>query len=55
MGKPQQASEKQYYELEKAGQLQLYTSPGWKKVDDGKVDLTFVLPSHAVSLIQLTW
>jgi xylan 1,4-beta-xylosidase len=55
MGKPQQVSEKQYNELEKAGQLQLYTSPEWRKVIDGKVNVAFSLPSHGVSLIQLSW
>ncbi len=46
MGKPQQVSETQYHELEKAGQLQLYTSPEWKQVKDGKVNLEFSLPNH---------
>ncbi len=55
MGKPQQVSETQYHELEKSGQLQLYTSPEWKLVKDGKVNVEFSLPSHGVSLIQLSW
>jgi len=55
MGKPQQVTETQYNELEKTGQLQLYTSPEWKKVMVGKVNLEFSLPNQGVSLIQLSW
>jgi predicted CoA-binding protein len=42
-------------ELERAGQLQLYTSPGWKKSENGKVVLEFELPAQGVSLVQLSW
>ena len=55
IGKPQQVTETQYQDLEKAGHLQLCASPEWKKMADGKVDVNFDLPDHAVSLIQLTW
>lgn len=55
MGKPQQVSETDYKKLEQAGQLQLYTSPEWKAVKNGKIQLTFDLPRQGVSLIQLTW
>jgi len=55
MGSPQHVSGDQYAELKSAGQLQLFTSPEWKQVTDGKVVLGFDLPAHGVSLIQLTW
>jgi xylan 1,4-beta-xylosidase len=55
MGKPQQVSNQQYNELEKAGQLQSIIAPDWKKTDNGKLILRFDLPDQAVSLIQLTW
>ncbi len=55
MGKPQEVSTEQYLELENAGQLQLFTSPQWSDVKDGKMVLSFALPRQGVSLIQLTW
>ena len=55
MGKPQQVNESQYAQLEKAGQLQLYTSPEWKKILNDRLMLKFDLPAQGVSLIQLTW
>ena len=55
IGKPQQVTEEQYKELERAGQLQLYTSPEWKETKNGTAALKFDLPVQAVSFIQLTW
>jgi xylan 1,4-beta-xylosidase len=55
MGKPQDVTTEQYKELERAGQLQLYTSPEWKEADNVKTLLKFDLPRQGVSLIQLTW
>jgi xylan 1,4-beta-xylosidase len=55
VGKPQQVAPDQYAELERAGQLHLYTSPAWTETKDGNVLLTFDLPRQGVSLIQLTW
>ena len=55
MGKPQQVTDEQYKELERAGQLQLYTSPEWKKPNNGNVILGFDLPGQGVSLIRITW
>lgn len=55
MGKPQNVSDEQYKELEKAGQLQSLTSPEWEKTNNGILDLKFDLPDQGVSLIQLTW
>ena len=55
MGSPQQPSEKQYRELEAAGQLQLLTSPEWVTQENGAITLKFDLPRQAVSLIRVTW
>jgi xylan 1,4-beta-xylosidase len=55
MGKPKQVTPEQYNELEKSGQLQLYTSPEWQDVKDGTTGLTFDLKRQGVSLVQLTW
>ena len=55
MGRPQQVTDEQYEELERAGQLQLYTSPEWKEINNGKTLLKFDLPRQGVSLIQLNW
>ena len=55
MGKPQNVSSEQYKELERAGQLQLFTSPEWKEAKDGKTVLKFDLPRQGVSFIQLSW
>ena len=55
MDKPQNVTDEQYKELEKAGQLQSITAPEWKKTDSGKLILKFDLPDQAVSLIQLMW
>jgi xylan 1,4-beta-xylosidase len=55
MGKPQQVTDEQYQALESAGQLQLYTSPEWKKAVNGKIVVKFDLPRQGVSLIRLTW
>lgn len=54
-GKPQQVTDEQYQVLERAGQLQLYTSPQWKETNGGKTTLKFDLPRQGVSLIQLMW
>jgi xylan 1,4-beta-xylosidase len=55
MGSPQQTSEKQYRELEAAGQLQLLTSPEWVTQKNGGITLRFDLPRQAVSLVRVTW
>jgi xylan 1,4-beta-xylosidase len=55
MGKPQNVDAEQYKELERAGQLQLLTSPEWKETKNGKGILNFELPRQAVSLIRFTW
>jgi len=55
MGKPQQLTDKQFKELEKAGQLQEINMPVNKITDKGTVELNFNLPRQGVSLIKLTW
>lgn len=55
MGKPGNVNAEQYKELERAGQLQLLTSPEWKETKNGKGILHFELPRQAVSLIRMTW
>jgi xylan 1,4-beta-xylosidase len=54
MGRPQHVTDEQYRELERAGQLQLYSSPEWRETNNETV-LKFELPRQAVSLLQLTW
>jgi xylan 1,4-beta-xylosidase len=55
MGSPAQPSPEQYARLEAAGQLQLLHSPQWLWAKDGKVEIRFPLPRHAVSLVRLSW
>jgi xylan 1,4-beta-xylosidase len=55
MGSPQKASEKQYREMEAAGQLQLLSSPEWIPIEKNDVALRFDLPRQAVSLVRVTW
>ena len=55
MGSPQKPTAEQYARLEAAGQLQLLNSPRWVSNKDGSIDVTFALPRHAVSLVQLSW
>ena len=55
MGSPAQPSPEQYAQLESAAQLQLLGSPEWRTPKDGKIELTFPLPRHAVSLVRVSW
>lgn len=55
MGKPQNVTEKEYMTLEKAGQLQLLTSPYWQEVRDGKAQFSLQMPLRGVSFIHLSW
>ena len=55
MGSPQQPSPAQYSTLEKAGNLQLLSSPEWLHTDNRRVSLKFNLPRQGVSLVRLTW
>ena len=55
MGSPQQPSEAQIRELERAGQLQLLESPQWLATENGAATITFDLPQQGVSLLRLNW
>ncbi|TDH23545.1 beta-xylosidase [Segetibacter sp. 3557_3] len=55
IGSPQQVNAEQFRELERAGQLQLFTSPEWKESKEGNTQLRFELPRQGVSFIRLSW
>ncbi|GAB4055763.1 GH39 family glycosyl hydrolase [Spirosoma litoris] len=55
MGSPKSPTPEQITELEKAGQLQLLTSPEWITVKDGVVNLKMELPRQGVSLLKFSW
>ena len=55
MGSPQSPTKSQIDTLEKAGQLQLYTSPEWITLKDGNTNMEIELPIQAISLITLEW
>ncbi len=52
---PQQPSSQQYDQLQRAGQLQLLSSPEWLRAQDGSLRIDFKLPRQAVSLLELDW
>jgi len=41
--------------LEQSGQLQTVSAPGPIAAQGGKAKVSFSLPLHGVSLIQVTW
>jgi xylan 1,4-beta-xylosidase len=55
MGSPQKPSKEQITELEKAGQLKLFTSPEWVKTNDGSIVRKIDLPRQGVSLLKFSW
>ena len=55
MGSPQHPTTKQYAELQEAGQLQLFTSPAWMDVKDGRVIVSTDMPRQGASLLHLKW
>jgi xylan 1,4-beta-xylosidase len=55
MGSPQQPTPEQSAQLESAGQLQLLTSPAWRRTKEGALTVEFTLPRHAVSLVRISW
>jgi len=55
MGAPEPLSPAQTDQLQKAGQLQLLTSPSWLSIDNGTVELRFTLPRQSLSLLRLGW
>ena len=55
MGSPQSPTPEQYAEIKQAGQLELFNSPEWLDVSDGKVSVATDLPRQAISLMRLKW
>jgi xylan 1,4-beta-xylosidase len=55
LGSPQKPTAEQYAKLERAGQLELFDSPAWIPVVNGKAEVSFSLPRQGVSLIQFAW
>ncbi|MGH9547944.1 MAG: GH39 family glycosyl hydrolase, partial [Terriglobales bacterium] len=55
MGSPQSPTEAQYEQMERAGQLQLLTSPAWVPIAQGAAHLQFALPRQGISLIRIAW
>jgi len=55
MGSPQSPTEEQYEQLQRAGQLQLLTSPAWTAITQGAAHLQFALPRQGLSLIRISW
>jgi xylan 1,4-beta-xylosidase len=55
MGSPQNPTPEQYARLKAAGQLELFNSPKWLDVTEGKVTIAIELPRQATSLLRLKW
>jgi xylan 1,4-beta-xylosidase len=55
MGSPIAPDERQYAQLEEAGQLTAMGSPTAVRVEGGRARLAFALPRQAVSLLVLEW
>ncbi len=55
MGRPQKVDHEQYKQLERAGQLQLLTSPEWIETENCSAFIKFSLPRQGVSFLKLTW
>ena len=55
MGSPQQPTASQYAALEKAGRLTRLGSPSRMRTKDERLELSFVLPRQAVSLIEIAY
>jgi xylan 1,4-beta-xylosidase len=55
MGSPESLSASEYERLQLAGQLQLLNSPAWIPIQQGAVQLQFLLPRQGISLVRLAW
>lgn len=55
IGSPQNPTQEQITELEKAGQLKLFTSPEWIKTTTEKTIRKIELPRQGVSLLTFSW
>lgn len=55
MGSPKQPDAAQIAVLEKAGQLQLLSSPEWIHTKKGEITIRMMLPRQGVSLLKFNW
>lgn len=55
IGSPQAPNEREYERLQRAGQLQLLSSPAWVDMRQGRVELQFLLPRQGLSLVRVAW
>jgi xylan 1,4-beta-xylosidase len=55
MGSPRLLSDKQFSELEKAGQLALLGPQEKVRVENGRANVQFNLPRQAVTLLVVDW
>jgi xylan 1,4-beta-xylosidase len=55
MGSPKSPTSEQIKELEKAGQLELLTSPEYIKTSNGQASISVALPRQGVSLLKFDW
>ncbi|WP_229363331.1 GH39 family glycosyl hydrolase [Flectobacillus sp. BAB-3569] len=55
MGSPKQPTAEQIAKLEKAGQLQLLTSPEWITPKNGEAQIKMKLPRQGVSFLHFKW
>ncbi len=55
MGSPQNPTQEQIAELERAGQLKLFASPEWIKANHVKTVMKIQLPRQGVSLLKFSW
>jgi xylan 1,4-beta-xylosidase len=55
LGAPQEPTEDEYRQIEKAGHLKLLTSPKWITSGKNGTRIQFLLPRQGVSLIKLEW
>ena len=54
-GSPQSPTEGRYEQLQRAGQLQMLSSPAWVALTQGAAHLQFALPRQGLSLIRISW
>ncbi len=55
MGSPQSPNAEQHEQLQRAGQLELLSSPAWMPIAEGSAHLQFALPRQGLSLIRIAW
>ena len=55
IGAPESLTASQSDQLQRAGQLQLLTSPEWVSIKNGILRMHFTLPRQGLSFIRLTW